>query len=94
MTLLARGPISATAPSSIRFCPAIIRIRHSPPLWFVTGDHADEIEVSIDADAGATAGLLLFFSRRLYAGLYAAGSARSDFASSSTAPCSRIRRRS
>jgi beta-xylosidase len=41
----------------------------SAPLWFVTGDHAYEIEVSIDADPGATAGLLLFYSRRLYAGL-------------------------
>jgi xylan 1,4-beta-xylosidase len=39
------------------------------PLWFVTGDHAYEIEVRIDADAGATAGLLLFYSSRLYAGL-------------------------
>jgi len=39
------------------------------PLWFVGGDHAYEIEVEIDADAGATAGLLLFYSSRLYAGL-------------------------
>jgi xylan 1,4-beta-xylosidase len=39
------------------------------PLSFVTGDHAYEIEVEIDADAGATAGLLLFYSSRLYAGL-------------------------
>jgi beta-xylosidase len=39
------------------------------PLWFVTGDHAYEIEVEIDADPGATAGLLLFYSSRLYAGL-------------------------
>jgi len=41
----------------------------SSPLWFVTGDHAYEIEVEMDADAGATAGLLLFYSSRLYAGL-------------------------
>ena len=41
----------------------------SSPLWFVTGDHAYEIEVEIDADPDATAGLLLFYSRRLYAGL-------------------------
>ena len=41
----------------------------SSPLWFVTGDHAYEIQVEIDADAGATAGLLLFYSSRLYAGL-------------------------
>ena len=39
------------------------------PLSFVTGDHAYEIEVEIDADPGATAGLLLFYSSRLYAGL-------------------------
>jgi beta-xylosidase/acetyl esterase/lipase len=41
----------------------------SSPLWFVNGDHSYEIEVDIDADPGATAGLLLFYSRRLYAGL-------------------------
>ena len=39
------------------------------PLSFVTGDHAYEIEVDVDADPGATAGLLLFYSSRLYAGL-------------------------
>jgi len=39
------------------------------PLWFVNGDHAYEIEVEIEADPGATAGLLLFYSSRLYAGL-------------------------
>jgi beta-xylosidase len=41
----------------------------SSPLWFVTGDRAYEIEVEIDADSEAVAGLLLFYSRRLYAGL-------------------------
>jgi xylan 1,4-beta-xylosidase len=41
----------------------------SAPLWFVNGDHAFEMEVAIEADPGATAGLLLFYSRRLYAGL-------------------------
>ena len=41
----------------------------SSPLWFVSGDRAYEIEVDIDADPGASAGLLLFYSRRLYAGL-------------------------
>jgi xylan 1,4-beta-xylosidase len=39
------------------------------PLSFVTGDHAYEIEVEIDADERATAGLLLFYNRRLYVGL-------------------------
>jgi beta-xylosidase len=41
----------------------------SSPLWFVNGDHAYEMEVEIDADRGASAGLLVFYSRRLYAGL-------------------------
>jgi xylan 1,4-beta-xylosidase len=41
----------------------------SSPLWFVTGDHAYEVEVEIEADAGATAGLLVFYNRRLYGGL-------------------------
>jgi beta-xylosidase len=41
----------------------------SSPLWFVTGDHAYEVEVEIDADPGATAGLLLFYNQRLYVGL-------------------------
>ena len=46
----------------------------SSPLWFVTGDHAYEMEVEIERDPGATAGLLLFYNRRLYAGLgYSAG---------------------
>lgn len=43
--------------------------RDSAPLWFVCGDQAYEVEVEIDADAGATAGLLLFYNSRLYAGL-------------------------
>ena len=43
--------------------------RDSSPLWFVCGDHAYEVEVAIDIDAGATAGLLLFYSSKLYAGL-------------------------
>jgi xylan 1,4-beta-xylosidase len=41
----------------------------SSPLAFVTGDHAYEFEVRIDLDAETTAGVLLFYSRRLYAGL-------------------------
>jgi hypothetical protein len=35
----------------------------------VAGDHAYEIEVGIDADERATAGVLLFYSHKLYAGL-------------------------
>lgn len=41
----------------------------SSPLWFVNGDHAYQIEVEIDADRDASAGLLVFYSRKLYAGL-------------------------
>lgn len=41
----------------------------SSPLWFVTGDHAYEVQVEIDIDPGATAGLLVFYNSRLYAGL-------------------------
>lgn len=41
----------------------------SSPLWFVCGDHAYEIEVEIEIDPGATAGLLVFYNRKLYAGL-------------------------
>ncbi len=41
----------------------------SSPLWFVTGDHAYEVQVEIDADPGATAGLLLFYNQKLYVGL-------------------------
>lgn len=39
------------------------------PLSFVCGDHAYEIEVEVDCDDGATAGLLVFYSERLFAGL-------------------------
>jgi len=41
----------------------------SSPLWFVNGDHAYEMEVEIDADRTASGGLLVFYSRKLYAGL-------------------------
>jgi xylan 1,4-beta-xylosidase len=41
----------------------------SSPLWFVCGDHAYEIEVEVDRDPGTTAGLLVFYSSKLYAGL-------------------------
>lgn len=41
----------------------------SSPLWFVNGDHAYEMSVEIDADRNASAGLLVFYSRKLYAGL-------------------------
>jgi beta-xylosidase/acetyl esterase/lipase len=41
----------------------------SSPLWFVNGDHAYEMEVEAEADPNASAGLLVFYSRKLYAGL-------------------------
>jgi xylan 1,4-beta-xylosidase len=41
----------------------------SSPLWFVCGDHGYEIEVEANVDPGATAGLILFYNSRLYAGL-------------------------
>lgn len=39
------------------------------PLSFVTGDQAYEVEVEVDCDAGTSAGLLVFYSERLFAGL-------------------------
>ena len=41
----------------------------SQPLWFVNGDHAYQMEVEIEADPEASGGLLVFYSRKLYAGL-------------------------
>ena len=41
----------------------------SSPLWFVNGDHAYQMEVEIEPDATASGGLLVFYSRKLYAGL-------------------------
>jgi beta-xylosidase len=43
--------------------------KDASPLWFVAGDPAYEIEVEIETQGGATAGLLVFYSRRLYGGL-------------------------
>lgn len=43
--------------------------RDSQPLWFVAGDHAYQVQVEMDVDPGATAGLLVFYNSRLYAGL-------------------------
>lgn len=39
------------------------------PLSFVCGDQAYEMEVEVDCDDGASAGLLVFYSERLFAGL-------------------------
>jgi len=39
------------------------------PLSFINGDQAYEMEVEVDADDGASAGLLVFYSERLFAGL-------------------------
>ncbi len=43
--------------------------RDSSPLEFVCGDQAYEVEVEIEIGAGTSAGLLLFYNSRLYAGL-------------------------
>jgi xylan 1,4-beta-xylosidase len=39
------------------------------PLTFIAGDPAYRVEVEIEVDDGAQAGLLLFYNRRLYCGL-------------------------
>ena len=39
------------------------------PLCCIAGDQAYRIEVDVEVDAGSEAGVLLFYSRRLYAGL-------------------------
>jgi len=41
----------------------------SSPLAFIAGDQRYRIECDVEIDAGAEAGLLLFYNRRLYAGL-------------------------
>jgi beta-xylosidase len=43
--------------------------KDASPLWFVAGDPAYEIEVEIETAGKVTAGLLVFYSRRLYGGL-------------------------
>jgi beta-xylosidase len=43
--------------------------RDCSPVCFIAGDVAYEVEASFDIDAQARAGLLLFYSRRLYCGL-------------------------
>jgi beta-xylosidase len=42
---------------------------NASPLWFVAGDPAYEVEVEVETSGKATAGLLVFYSRRLYGGL-------------------------
>lgn len=41
----------------------------SSPLCCIVGDQSYEVEVGVDIDAATEAGLLLFYNRRLYAGL-------------------------
>lgn len=41
----------------------------SSPLTFLAGDQAYQVEIDIEIGEGAQAGLLLFYSRRLYCGL-------------------------
>lgn len=42
---------------------------NSSPISCITGDQSYQVEVDVEIDAGAEAGLLLFYNRRLYAGL-------------------------
>ena len=41
----------------------------SSPVSCIAGDHSYRVEVDVDVEAGVEAGLLLFYNRRLYAGL-------------------------
>jgi beta-xylosidase len=43
--------------------------RDSSPLCFIVGDQSYRVEVDLEIDATARAGLLLFYNRRLYCGL-------------------------
>lgn len=43
--------------------------RDSAPLAFATGDHAYQVDVEVEIADGATAGLLVFYNEKLYAGL-------------------------
>jgi len=43
--------------------------RDASPLELICGDQAYEVQVEVDADAGATGGMLLFYSEKLFAGL-------------------------
>ncbi|WP_254063276.1 family 43 glycosylhydrolase [Rhodanobacter sp. L36] len=59
-----------------RFANRTLHLRakgHSPadasPLTFIAGDQRYEMVVEIEVDEGAEAGLLVFYNRRLYAGL-------------------------
>jgi beta-xylosidase len=47
--------------------------RDASPLELVCGDQAYEVEVEVDCDEGATGGLLLFYSEKLFAGLAFSG---------------------
>ena len=41
----------------------------SSPISCISGDHSYRVEIDVDIDPGVEAGLLLFYNRRLYAGL-------------------------
>ncbi len=43
--------------------------RDASPLELICGDQAYEVEVEVDCNEGATGGLLLFYSEKLFAGL-------------------------
>jgi beta-xylosidase len=47
--------------------------KDSSPLTFVTGDHAYEMEVEIELGEGTSAGLMVYYNERLFAGLGMSG---------------------
>ena len=62
--------------SRVRRANGVLRLRgkgttpsDASPLSFINGDQRYQIEADVEVDPGAEAGLLLFYNRRLYAGL-------------------------
>ncbi len=62
--------------SRVRYLAGKMRVRakgktpgDASPISFITGDQRYQMSVDVEIDEGAEAGLLLFYNRRLYAGL-------------------------
>jgi xylan 1,4-beta-xylosidase len=58
----------------------------SSPITCTVGDHAYEFSVDVEVDSGCRAGLLLFYSRRLYCGMGVDGSKLTTYRSGVTIP--------
>lgn len=56
------------------------------PLSFICGDHAYEVQVEVECDERATAGLLVFYSERLFAGLGFSDKKMLEYAKGDTSP--------